>query len=406
MKKLICLMGAVIMAVSLFLFPCSAYSSTTPVYSVSLMSSFYFTSPRYQEYVSHVLTTDSSQLGSTSIVGGPFANIYSSLIGYPSHLTITLQEPTSNIGSVLVQGTWGFYAVNTDETSLHRVLENGVGAMLVTYSDGTTEYINLVNGENFYITKNSATDSAGIVFYASFNTSKGKYLQQVDFNLVSEDVSNKLYFGIDRRWESAPSYIQIDYTNFMITFETGTGGGGTTDPDDPDDPDYPGTGGGSGGDGTTSQDVLDAIITLDQSIKGQTTAISNAITSLGDTLAHVDAETAEKLLETETKRLQLEEDLSSVEDITDEYFNDLVNRFQLLGLEDWEWPASVISAFALLGGVFTQIWDSFGAYKVVYLFPMVLSIILVIVGRIARHGRRTGSGATNNNDRQGEVKDA
>lgn len=400
------------MTVSLFLVPCSAYSSTTPDYTVTLNSHFFRVAPRYESLFVDTMNSDSSYLGTSTIVGHPITNTgrNSFLYGAPESVTINLTEATANIGSVLIQGRFNFTGITTngtiqDRDASDRAEEDAIGYLAVTYSDGIQEYTELVYGTNFYVSSAVVGDymQREIVFYASLDTSKGKQISSVALVMGSADTANGLYFGISKSWESAPTSIQIDYTNFMITFETSSGGGGTTDPDNPDDP---GTGGGgSGGDDTTSQDVLDAIITLDQSIKGQTTAINNAIQSLGDRLAHVDSETAEKLLETETKRLQLEEDLSSVEDITDEYFNDLVNRFQLLGLEDWEWPASVISAFALLGGVFTQIWDSFGAYKVVYLFPMVLSIILVIVGRIARHARRTGSGATNNNDRQGEVKD-
>lgn len=408
MKKLIAFMGAVIMAVSFCIIPCSANSSTSPSYSITAQIDCVNPVRGYTYLNSYVIEDTSSSLVSSSYLTGTFANKNTAIDGQmatPTLITCSFDTPTNTVGSILLQGTFTWNGLNEDLYEV-RGYENGTATLAVVYSDGTGDTVDLVYGTDFYITTTSVGGVTGktITFYASIdNIDKTKELAQFGLGMQSVDTSNSQYFGIYRSWDTIPDYLVFDYTNFMITFGEGSGGGGSTDPDDPDNP---GTGGDTGGDSTTSKEVLDAIITLDQTMKYESTAIQGAIESLGDRLAHVDTMTAVKLMENETKRQQLEEDLSKVEDIQNEYFNDLVNRFQLLGLEDWDWPVPIIEAFALLGGIFTRIWDTFGAYKVVYLFPMVLSIILVLLGRIARYSRRTGSGATNNADRAGEVKDA
>lgn len=403
MKKLISFMGAVVIAVSFCIIPCSAVSSTTPAYSVELNSSYFREFNGYQ-YFTDTLTVSSSQLGSTESVGHPVENTASSssLSGTPTSVVVLLHEATTGIGSILFQGNYSFSSVDSSVSlESSNALVNGEAIVEVRYSDGTSDSYSLTYGTDFYVTSYD-TGYQRVVFYCSVNINSAKAVSDI---YLMFDHANGEYFGIENRFSAKPSYIQVDFSPLVITFTDSSGGGGS----DPDDPDDPGTGGGTGGDtggGSTSQEVLNAIMAIDQTVRTESAYIQMAISNLGDRLANVDAETAEKMLEAEVNRQTVNNNLADIEENTSQFFTDLTNRFQELGLEGFAFPVAIISGFQLMGNLFTQVWNAMDDYKVVYLFPLMLSVALVIIGRISRSGKRVGSGASNNADREGEVIDA
>lgn len=64
----------------------------------------------------------------------------------------------------------------------------------------------------------------------------------------------------------------------------------------------------------------------------------------------------------------------------------MTDNFNKLDLSNFKFPVPLISGFALISGIFTDIWNAMGEYRVVYVFPLTLAIVLLLVGRISKFG--------------------
>lgn len=68
-------------------------------------------------------------------------------------------------------------------------------------------------------------------------------------------------------------------------------------------------------------------------------------------------------------------------------------NFQAIGLGNFTFNASVISGFSAVGAVFQNLWNALGDVTLMYTFPLILGISLVVIGRVARSGGKgKGSG--------------
>ena len=64
----------------------------------------------------------------------------------------------------------------------------------------------------------------------------------------------------------------------------------------------------------------------------------------------------------------------------------MTDNFNKLDLSNFKFPVPLVSGFALISGIFTDIWNAMGEYRVVYVFPLTLAIVLLLVGRISKFG--------------------
>lgn len=46
---------------------------------------------------------------------------------------------------------------------------------------------------------------------------------------------------------------------------------------------------------------------------------------------------------------------------------------------------------SVVGGIMTSIFDSMGKWTVVYTFPLLLAVVLVLIGKISRSDRKGSS---------------
>lgn len=81
---------------------------------------------------------------------------------------------------------------------------------------------------------------------------------------------------------------------------------------------------------------------------------------------------------------EAQDSINSHEQIESEWVQTSSDNFAALDIENFSIPSSLLSGFALISGIFTDIWNGLGDYRLVFVLPLTLGVILVVVGRIAR----------------------
>lgn len=78
------------------------------------------------------------------------------------------------------------------------------------------------------------------------------------------------------------------------------------------------------------------------------------------------------------------------------YWKDKNNEnFNALNIDNFSFDNGLISALAAVGKWFSAIWDALGPVTIIFTFPLVLGISLVVVGRVSRSagkGSKSGKG--------------
>lgn len=72
-------------------------------------------------------------------------------------------------------------------------------------------------------------------------------------------------------------------------------------------------------------------------------------------------------------------------------------NFKALDLSNYSFESALITALAAVGKWFSNIWDSLGPTTIIFTFPLVLGVSLVVVGRVAR-----SSGKGSRSDKGGD----
>lgn len=70
-------------------------------------------------------------------------------------------------------------------------------------------------------------------------------------------------------------------------------------------------------------------------------------------------------------------------------------NFNALDMGNWTFGDGVVGALPTVGNLFKSLWDSFGEATLIFVFPLMLGIALVIIGRLARtsgKGSKKGGG--------------
>lgn len=86
---------------------------------------------------------------------------------------------------------------------------------------------------------------------------------------------------------------------------------------------------------------------------------------------------------------QAQDDLNDYNSIESEWGGSMVDNFNALNMGDFSFDSGILSGLALVSGIFSDIWSAFGHYSVVFSFPLLLAIALVLVGRLGRSASRS-----------------
>ena len=78
---------------------------------------------------------------------------------------------------------------------------------------------------------------------------------------------------------------------------------------------------------------------------------------------------------------------------SEQYWSDKNNEtFEALDLGNFTFGDGVVGALPTVGNLFKSLWNSFGDFTLIFTFPLMLGVALVIVGRVSR---TAGKGAKN-----------
>lgn len=81
---------------------------------------------------------------------------------------------------------------------------------------------------------------------------------------------------------------------------------------------------------------------------------------------------------------------------SEQYWSDKnTENFNALDMGNWSFGDGVVGALPTVGNLFKSLWDSFGDATLIFVFPLMLGIALVIVGRLSRtsgKGSKKGGG--------------
>lgn len=77
------------------------------------------------------------------------------------------------------------------------------------------------------------------------------------------------------------------------------------------------------------------------------------------------------------------------------------DNFNALNIDKFSFGDGVVSALGVVGGLFSGLWDALGDGIIVYTFPLILGVALVLVGRLARSSGkgRNKSGSAGGDDK-------
>lgn len=81
---------------------------------------------------------------------------------------------------------------------------------------------------------------------------------------------------------------------------------------------------------------------------------------------------------------------------SEQYWSDKnTENFNALDMGNWTFGDGVVGALPTVGNLFKSLWDSIGEATLIFIFPLMLGIALVIVGRVSRtagKGAKKGGG--------------
>lgn len=94
---------------------------------------------------------------------------------------------------------------------------------------------------------------------------------------------------------------------------------------------------------------------------------------------------------------QAQDSINQHEQYESEWTGSMTENFNALDMESFSFPDGLVSAFALITGIFNDLWNALGEYKILFVFPLCLGIVLLLIGRISKFDfsdRSGGSGGS------------
>lgn len=81
---------------------------------------------------------------------------------------------------------------------------------------------------------------------------------------------------------------------------------------------------------------------------------------------------------------QAQGDLDDLDSVESEWTGSMTSNFDALDLGNFSFPSGLVSGFALITGIFQDLWNSMGEYKILFVFPLTLGVVLLLIGRISK----------------------
>lgn len=152
---------------------------------------------------------------------------------------------------------------------------------------------------------------------------------------------------------------------------------------------------------SSALDVLNQILVQCQSIKADTSAILGVLQLISADIVALNGKVdniydllknalAEESAAVDKKSEELGGQIMQRVD-SEQYWSDKnTENFESLNMGDWTFGDGVVGALPTVGNLFKSLWDSIGDTVVIFTFPLMLGIALVIIGRISRTAGKGG----------------
>lgn len=131
----------------------------------------------------------------------------------------------------------------------------------------------------------------------------------------------------------------------------------------------------------------DTIISILNAVKSQLVILNgkvdNIYTLLKDSLKTESAAVDKKVQETGEQIMQRVD--------SEQYWSDKnTETFNALDIGNFNFGSGVVGTLPTVSNLFKGLWDSFGDAVLIFTFPLMLGLALVIIGRISRHSGKGG----------------
>lgn len=92
-----------------------------------------------------------------------------------------------------------------------------------------------------------------------------------------------------------------------------------------------------------------------------------------------------------------QQSINDHESIESQWTGSMTSNFDALDPESFTYPGGLVSAFSLITGIFNDLWNGLGDFKILYVFPLTLGIMLLVIGKLSKFAGH-GSSARKSGD--------
>lgn len=131
------------------------------------------------------------------------------------------------------------------------------------------------------------------------------------------------------------------------------------------------------------------IVKLLQAINSSTTLLQSDVAGIYDLLKNALADESASL---DNKSKGTAEKIMQQSDGEQYWMDKNTDNFNALEFDKFSFSNGVVGALSSVGSLFSSVWNALGDAAVVFTFPLMLGIALVLVGRISRQQQRSKGG--------------
>lgn len=129
------------------------------------------------------------------------------------------------------------------------------------------------------------------------------------------------------------------------------------------------------------------IVKLLQSINSSTTLLQSDVAGIYDLLKNALADESASL---DNKSQATAEKIMQQSNGEQFWIDKNTDNFNALDFDNFSFSNGVVGALSSVGSLFSSVWNALGDAVVLFTFPLMLGIALVLVGRISRHSQKNG----------------
>ncbi len=79
-----------------------------------------------------------------------------------------------------------------------------------------------------------------------------------------------------------------------------------------------------------------------------------------------------------------QDSINSWDEIESGFGDSATSDFDDLGIDDFEYPSGFIGAFTLVSGIFSDLFNCMGDFRIIYILPLTLGVCFLLIGRVSR----------------------